>query len=208
MHLSNYSPSDISMYLQNSYGLYSNQPVRISDITYLNKDGEYIEDHDYEDTYTYVIHLSNGEVVELDRENSHLPITPLKLGYRQVGNYVVYFYRKQYRNYKKLLAPETVRTFTPQQAEFSYLNKSYVFDVNDQLLITPQYSTLAKAHELLADGHYSVALHPNYALVKKGKFRNPVIYFKQEPVIESDGTNLTAIIDSCHISKFRMEVPE
>lgn len=211
MRFDQYSCSDANMYLTDTFTLHDGIPLCIKGIYYLDEDNEDVDS--IENTKTILIKALkriDGSVITLsftiDPTTSALN-TPVPLGYYTVEDYAVFFYKKQGNFYKKLPHARTIRTFIPQSQEFDYINKTYDIVLNDVLLQTPKYYTLTEAYKKLTeDGKFSVALHKNYALVKKGKYEYPVVYYKTTPIIEYDGKKLIPLIDECHVHKFKLEV--
>jgi len=213
MRLNTYNARDLNMYLSETYSLYKGTPTRINGVEYMFE-GDLVDnfqDTNHIDTVRFhCVHKteSSFESSSMDLPyTGDFPLVPIVLGYRTVGDYVVFIMRKQRNSYKKLPSKSTVSTFVPQQAEFDYIGKSTNFSMDDILLAVPVYTPIEEAYKEVVDKtNYSVVLHANYALVKKGRFKNPVIYYRTDPVIEFDGTNFTPLIDECHVTKFKLEV--
>lgn len=220
MNLSTYKPSDLHMYLSGTFIRVDNTPCYINNVVALDEDNDIIEPDSDNDPQPSVIRFymyrkdSDGATIEETIEHPYnytLPMLSAPLGYREVDNHVVYFYHVQGNNYKKLPTFNSIRSFNPQTRELEFLSSRTLHldnsTIRNTLLTPPTYYSLEEAYELLTSKtKHAVPLHKHYALVKKGKFAHPVIYYKTDPVILYDGTNLTPLISECHINKFHLEV--
>lgn len=217
MNFNQYSPRDINLYLSNTYGIIDNKPTLINEIHYRYKgDRVSFDTRELPSALVDEVRIhgrrlnSDNEVVSYKSNKPfdyNLPIIPVTLGFRQLDDYVTFLYKQQHDSAKKLPSNSIVRSFTPQESEFSYIGKSYHYSLDKVLLAEPEYFSIDVAYEKLTNKElFSAALHHNYALVKKGRYKNPVIYYMSDPVIEFDGTNFIPLVDDCHVDKFKLEV--
>lgn len=202
MKLKAYNTSDLNMYLSNTYIMHENIPVKITSF-----EGNGSRSVNMYCSYSTPTGRFSSNVFSLNREEE-LELGTVPTGYYNVGNFVVYIYRHQRSHFKKALCNETIRHFIPQDRELRMLNVSSSLDYNSILLKGQSFSTLDEAYSEMVNNNdlYSVALHTNYALVKKGTKKDLVIYYKTDPVILYDGETLTPMVDDCHVSKFKMEL--
>jgi len=215
MNLSTYNLNDLNTYLSGTFIQLDGKPSYITDVIGLDSDGDQI-DYDYtpDAVQLHITQRSRSVIKETVIEfpyNSTLPTIPVPLGYYNYKNFVVYLYHIQGNHYKKLPTLGSIHLFNPQSREFEHLRiRDYELDrstIRDLLLASPNYTPLDEAYQLLKSKEkHAVALHKSYAIVKKGKYADPVIYYKTDPVITYDGTTLTPLVDPCHVNKFRIEV--
>ena len=202
MQLNNYNLRDLRMYLDGTYGVFDGKPARVSGLDF--PCGNSFAEGGLR------IYLRNEErsyVKEILPTTGNLLLTPIRLGYVQLDDFVVFLYHKQDNSYKKLPTQSTIKKFLPQAKEFDSLYKTCGVNLDEVLLMDPKYPTLEEAYALLDSGYFSVALHTNYALVKKGRFKNPVIYYMKDAVIEcTPDYGLVALVDECHVTKFKLEL--
>lgn len=211
MNINQYSNHDLNMYLSDTYTILNGKPTYIYGLDFYDSDGDLL-DSDGSSEYNDTV-LIRGRQYDNDDftysfdYNSVQHFKPITLGYYNVDDYAVFFYRKQGNNYKKLPTNNLIEYFVPQNMEFHHLDKSIYFEKPYVLLKPCIYYSLEEAYEKLINKElFSAALHKNYAIVKKGKYRNPVIYYMLEPVIEYDGTNFIPITSESHITKFKLEM--
>ncbi len=203
MNISAYTPSDTNMYLSNTYMMYKNNPIKISNIDHYDRSSSRVSM--FISSVTPTGRIEHSEIkVPLNEE---FELTPVPLGYYNMGNFVVYLYKHQRSHFKKLLCNETLRYFVPQDRELRVMSVSYSVDYTKVILKGQEFLSLDEAYEKMQSKKvFSVALHPNYAIVKKGSNRKLVIYYKTDPVILYDGEELTSLVDDCHITKFKLEL--
>lgn len=201
MKLDAYSSGDINMYLSGTFLLYKNKPIKIN----------YLENA----TSSYMV-MSYTKADGRDRiisdssevpKNEEFELTQVPMGFYPVDGTVVYLYKQQMNNYKKLLCDETVRKFLPQDRELRSIGKRIRVELDRTILKGQEFYTLEEAFEKMQDKKvFALPLHPNYAMVKKGTHKEFVIYYKTDPVITYDGTNLEPIVDQCHVKKLKLEL--
>lgn len=200
MKLDAYSTSDINMYISDTYMLFDNTPIKIG----------HLEGDDCELTMNYYINDRSNNIVsryeQLSRDED-LRLRQVPMGFYQVNDAVVYLYKQQRSHYKKLSCRDTVKCFIPQEREFNSLSKRFSVNLDQIILSGQKFISLDEAFEKMQDKKvFSIALHPNYALVKKGSRKDLTIYYKTDPVITYDGNELTPLIDQCHVTKFKLEL--
>jgi len=211
MKFDQYSCDDVNMYIADTFTMHEGKPLRIHYVRYLDGEGDTVDSVEDADTvYVEGLTAKDGDIVNTSFRlwvHDTAFTKPIPLGYYTIGDFAVFFYKKQENFYKKLPHARTIRTFIPQSREFEYIRKNYGFDLNKVLLQNPVYETLDNAYRSLTEKNkFSVALHRNYALVKKGKYKHPVVYYRTTPVIEYNGKDLIPLIDECHVHKFKLEV--
>lgn len=203
MKLNAYSNSDLNMYLSNTYTIFDNKPIKINNLELVGSRGSSVR---FSYNYSTPSGRSRSDVTSVSGEDE-FDLVPVPMGYYTIGNFVVYLYKHQRSHFKKLTCNETLRYFTPQERELRLLSVPYRVDYEKLILGGQEFLSLDEAYEKMQRKDvYSVALHPNYALVKKGSKRDLVIYYKTDPVITYDGETLTAIVDECHVNKFKLEL--
>lgn len=202
MNLSNYSNRDINMYLSGTYVLYKNKPIRIARFDE--------EDYSHDNCSMRYDYLSNNrictDIARLSKLNT-FDVKAIPTGYYNLDGFVVYIYKQQRSHFKKFFCEGTARYFVPQDRELRILRIPYTINYKQMLLEGQKFYTLEDAFEKMQDKKvFSLALHSQYALVKKSTKKDFVIYYKTEPVITYDGEELKAIVDECHLTKFKLEM--
>lgn len=201
MKLDAYSTSDINMYLSSTYMMYDNKPIKIRSFEDLSSDNvnlcyKYLDNNGHKDH-------SNKCIARRD----DFSLDPIPMGYYPLDNFVVYLYKYQRSHFKKLICNDTIRSFIPQDRELRVLHTNVNLNYEDVILKGQKFFTLDEAFEKMQKKNiFSIALHPHYALVKKGYKKDLVIYYKTDPVITYDGETLTPLVDECHVTKFKLEL--
>lgn len=120
----------------------------------------------------------NRSHVDIDIFLSEFDLTLQQLGYYNVDDTVVYLKQKQNNSPKKALHESNVQSFYPQAEEYSALRKdnpSYRL-LKLQRTITP----LSEVDNALKSSD-AVVIHRNFAVVKKGFSKHPVVYHRTAP---------------------------
>lgn len=214
MKLDTYTCDDLNMYLSGTFISIDGKPHFIESIRYLDDDGDTCSDCEPSMARFYLRVYEGDQLTDtkLDFEPSDsIKTISVPLGYRNYKNTAVFLYHVQQRHYKKLPTLQSVNTFNPQSQELEHLREYSVYpndsEIRKLLLLPIKYPSLEEAFNLLQNKkHYAVALHKNYALVKKAKHKDLTIYYKTDPVLTYNGSDLTALVDDCHINKFLLEV--
>lgn len=120
----------------------------------------------------------NRSHVDIDTFLSEFDLTLQQLGYYNVDGTVVYLKQKQNNSPKKALHESNVQSFYPQAEEYSALRKelpSYSL-LKLQRTLTP----LSEVDNALKSSD-AVVIHRNFAVVKKGFSKHPVVYHRTAP---------------------------
>lgn len=188
-------------------------------------------DNDFQGYYggTVVEHLTNGmcmvlgatddssvavlrtlnrqeRFLEDDGENIR-PVFPK--GFIEVNGTVLYLSVKQNRSYKKSLHRSNLIAAFPQQREYEALSKRppNIRELDDSQLFLHNYTDVADIDSKL-EKVSAVALHPNYAVVKKGDNEYPVVYHRTNKVAQwKDGEFIPLEgVPSIFVEKLNMEL--
>jgi len=218
MILENYSSEDLNMYLSGTFISMQGTPMMIDNIAFIDEDNDTCSSDDAVSVRFHMYHLPNDTVEHIFEDfpiNYHLRTIPPTIGYVNYNNTVTYLYHVQQRYYKKLPSLQSIKVFNPQLKELEALNlprSEYTPDertTRKLILSKPSYSSLSAAYEALQDKKkFAIALHKNYALVKKANHKDLTIFYKTDPVLTYNGSELTALVDECHINKFLLEVQQ
>lgn len=153
---------------------------------------------------------SNGSLHrESDDDLDGLDFSYPLLGYFEVGDTVLFISARQGRSYKKGLDGEKINIFFPQESEYERLNRMYPNDgtIDQFKLYERTFTELSDVNDKLKDKD-AVAIHRNYAIVKKASHPEPLVYHRREPVGYWDGNKPCAFDDEndLYIRKLNMEL--
>lgn len=218
MNLEMYSEEDLNMYLSGTFIQYNGTTYYIDHVKLVDGNEDYCDFEHAEYVKIYTLYAQDSElrndclIIPVDTD---LKTVPPVLGYRDYNNSVVFSYHVQQRHYKKLPSLNSIKVFNPQSKELSAIGidrhqqlpaDSYLRKL---LLTKPVYKSLQDAYGFLQNKkHYATALHKNYALVKKANHKDLTIFYKTDPVLTYNGSDLKALVSDCHIQKFLLEVPQ
>ena len=208
MNLSIYNLADLNMYLRGTFGVFEGLPSEIRSIDGTDSEGNCVDG-----VYSHIkIELQRIDTISniLLPKDGHIALTPVPLGYRNTARGVVFLTMVQSNSYKKLPTRGAISVFTPNEYELATVrtDPESTQSLGRRTLLTPiTYTPVKEACTVLKTGHkLAVALHKNYALVKKGYNKDPIMYYKKDPVAVFTDGELHALKNSMYIDKFYGEV--
>ena len=131
------------------------------------------------------------------------------LGYFEIGDTVLFVSARQGRSYKKGLNSDNINIIFPQEREYERLNRPTPNGgtVDPFKLYERTFTELSEVNSKL-ETKDAVAIHRNYAVVKKATHPEPLIYHRREPIGYWDGEKPCAFEEESdlYIRKLNMEL--
>ena len=167
--------------------------------------------------YVKVLYTEDGDKVYLqtlgdekvfyeeDMDKLELRIEPV--GFVQLGKTVVYIALRQSRSYKKSFHINNIVKFYPQSAEYDAMLKRLPNVTLEAMFQNNLITPLDEVDEEL-ENRYAVVIHRNFAIVKKGAYKEPVVYHRKEIVakyVDGDFVPLDGQND-LYVRKLRVEL--
>ena len=145
--------------------------------------------------------------VSVDSLLSDFDLSMHPLGYFNVDNTVVYLKHKQNNSPKKALYENNVQAFYPQSEEYAALRKD-----NPRYRLLTLQRTITPLSEVASvlKSTDAVIIHRNFAVVKKGFCKHPVVYHRTAPACMLVNGELTPFEpeDAVYIEKLLIELGE